>query len=253
MEAYVNGVSRPARSTGSSSSSGSRGMTKDRVSAICRGLDEHVAAVPRSGRWRAPTRTCGWTRNTSRSATTGASCPRRWWSPTRCMRRGSGRCIGLDVGEVESGSFWVEFLRSLKKSRAAWRPPRRHRCSTKDSRQRSPAVLGLSLAALHRPLRPGHGSCTAAATNAASSPPRSREIFNAENRAQATRARDPRASAVSSRSRRRSAELLEEAEEDLIAFYAFPREHWTKLRSHEPARARQQRDRPPLRRRRHLP
>ena len=25
--------------------------------------------------------------------------------------------------------------------------------------------------------------------------------------------------------------LLEEAEDDLIAFYAFPREHWTKLRS----------------------
>ena len=29
-------------------------------------------------------------------------------------------------------------------------------------------------------------------------------------------------------------ELLEAAEEDLIAFYAFPREHWTKLRSTNP-------------------
>jgi putative transposase len=28
--------------------------------------------------------------------------------------------------------------------------------------------------------------------------------------------------------------LLEEAEEDLIAFYLFPREHWTKLRSTNP-------------------
>jgi transposase-like protein len=28
--------------------------------------------------------------------------------------------------------------------------------------------------------------------------------------------------------------LLEDAEEDLIAFYAFPREHWTKLRSTNP-------------------
>lgn len=28
--------------------------------------------------------------------------------------------------------------------------------------------------------------------------------------------------------------LLEEAEDDLIAFYAFPREHWTKLRSTNP-------------------
>ena len=29
-------------------------------------------------------------------------------------------------------------------------------------------------------------------------------------------------------------ELLEHAEEDLIAFYAFPHEHWTKLRSTNP-------------------
>jgi transposase-like protein len=28
--------------------------------------------------------------------------------------------------------------------------------------------------------------------------------------------------------------LLEDAEEDLIAFYAFPRDHWTKLRSTNP-------------------
>jgi transposase-like protein len=27
--------------------------------------------------------------------------------------------IGLDLGEVESGSFWVEFLRSLKKRRVS--------------------------------------------------------------------------------------------------------------------------------------
>ena len=30
------------------------------------------------------------------------------------------------------------------------------------------------------------------------------------------------------------AELLEEAEEDLVAFYAFPAEHWPKLRSTNP-------------------
>ena len=30
------------------------------------------------------------------------------------------------------------------------------------------------------------------------------------------------------------AELLEEAEEDLLAFYCLPREHWTKLRSTNP-------------------
>ena len=33
-------------------------MTKDRVSALCRALDEQVELF-RSGRWRAPTPMCG--------------------------------------------------------------------------------------------------------------------------------------------------------------------------------------------------
>ena len=61
-----------------------------------------------------------------------------------------------------------------------------------------------------------------------------REIFNAEDQ----RARQASASATCSSASRRVApkvcELLEDAEEDLIAFYAFPREHWTKLRSTNP-------------------
>jgi transposase-like protein len=60
-----------------------------------------------------------------------------------------------------------------------------------------------------------------------------REVFNAEDRAQA---RD-RATQVISRLEAlapKVCRLLEDAEEDLIAFYAFPREHWTKLRSTNP-------------------
>jgi hypothetical protein len=60
-----------------------------------------------------------------------------------------------------------------------------------------------------------------------------REAFNAEDRAQA---RD-RATQVISRLEPiapKVCRLLEDAEEDLIAFYAFPREHWTKLRSTNP-------------------
>jgi Transposase, Mutator family len=60
-----------------------------------------------------------------------------------------------------------------------------------------------------------------------------REVFNAENQDQARErithviARlDPIAPKV--------CRLLEEAEEDLIAFYLFPPEHWTKLRSTNP-------------------
>jgi len=37
-------------------------------------------------------------------------CPRRWWS-FAVHESGIREVIGLDVGEVESGGFWVEFLR----------------------------------------------------------------------------------------------------------------------------------------------
>ena len=60
-----------------------------------------------------------------------------------------------------------------------------------------------------------------------------REVFNAEDRGQARE----RATQVISRLEAlapKVCRLLEDAEEDLIAFYAFPREHWTKLRSTNP-------------------
>jgi putative transposase len=60
-----------------------------------------------------------------------------------------------------------------------------------------------------------------------------REVFNAEDRQQAR----GRVTSVLERLAGvapKVCELLEVAEEDLIAFYAFPSEHWTKLRSTNP-------------------
>ncbi len=60
-----------------------------------------------------------------------------------------------------------------------------------------------------------------------------REIFNADGYEQAKE----RVSYVLERLQPiapRVCELLEDAEEDLIAFYSFPPEHWTKLRSTNP-------------------
>ena len=89
-------------------------MTKDRVSAICRGLDERVAAF--------------------RERPLEGAYPYLWLDAKYVKVRDHGRVvskalvvayavhetgirevIGLDVGEVESGSFWVEFLRGLKR------------------------------------------------------------------------------------------------------------------------------------------
>ena len=139
--------------------------------------------------------------------------------------------IGLDIGEVESGSFWVEFLRSLKKrglSGVKLAASDQHE-GLKSAIER---VLGCSwqrctvhfvrdmLAHCRRDQR---GLVSAAL----------REVFNAEDREQA---RD-RVTQVISRLEPlapKICRLLEDAEEDLIAFYAFPSEHWTKLRSTNP-------------------
>ena len=90
MEAYVNGVST-RKVDRLVEQLGIGGMTKDRVSALCRGLDERVAAFrerPLEGCLPVPVARCEVGQGPR--SWPGAS-PRRWWSPTRCTSRGSGR------------------------------------------------------------------------------------------------------------------------------------------------------------------
>ena len=60
-----------------------------------------------------------------------------------------------------------------------------------------------------------------------------REVFNADGRDQA-RERVGHVLERLGEVTPKVCELLEQAEEDLIAFYTFPREHWTKIRSTNP-------------------
>jgi transposase-like protein len=60
-----------------------------------------------------------------------------------------------------------------------------------------------------------------------------REVFNADNQQQA-RERVTHVIARLEQVAPKVCRLLEEAEEDLIAFYLLPREHWSKLRSTNP-------------------
>ena len=89
LEAYVNGVST-RKVDRLVEQLGIDGMTKDRVSALCRALDEQVELF-RHGRLRAPTRTCGSMLSRSRSETMVAWSPRRLSSPTRCTSPASER------------------------------------------------------------------------------------------------------------------------------------------------------------------
>jgi transposase-like protein len=112
MEAYVNGVST-RKVDRLVSQLGISGMSKDRVSAICRALDERVAAFrerPIEGAYpylwldakQVKVRSDGHVRSKAVVIAYGVH------------ESGRREVIDLDVGEVESGAFWVEFLRGLR-------------------------------------------------------------------------------------------------------------------------------------------
>jgi transposase-like protein len=229
MEAYVNGVST-RKVDRLVEQLGIEGMTKDRVSAICKGLDEQVDLF--------------------RHRPLEGAYPYLWLDAKHVKVRDHGRVvskalvvayavhesgvrevIGLDIGEVETGSFWVEFLRGLKKRGLSG-----VRLAISDQHEglkhAIARVLGCAwqrctvhfvrdmLAHCRRDQR---GLVSAAL----------REVFNAQDAADAR----IRAGHVLDRLgpvAPKVCSLLEGAEEDLTAFYLLPSEHWTKLRSTNP-------------------
>jgi transposase-like protein len=229
LEAYVNGVST-RKVDRLVEQLGIDGMTKDRVSAMCRGLDERVEAFcqrPLEGAY-----------------------PYLWLDAKQVKVRDHGRVvskaavvayavhesgvrevIGLDVGEVESGAFWTEFLRSLKK-----RGLDGVRLAISDQHEGLKGAIARVLSCpwqrctVHF-LRDMVMHCRRDQRNLVAAA--LREVFNAESQEQARE----RVSHVLERLASvapKVCELLEAAEEDLIAFYLFPSEHWTKLRSTNP-------------------
>jgi putative transposase len=229
MEAYVNGVST-RKVDRLVEQLGIEGMTKDRVSAICRGLDDQVDAF--------------------RHRPLEGAYPYLWLDAKHVKVRDHGRVvskalvvayavhesgvrevIGIDIGEVETGSFWVEFLRGLKKRGLAG-----VRLAISDQHEGLKHAIARVLGCpwqrctvhfvrdmLAHCRRDQRGLVSAAL----------REVFNAQDGADA---RD-RAGHVLERLMPVASKvcaLLEDAEEDLTAFYLLPREHWTKLRSTNP-------------------
>jgi putative transposase len=139
--------------------------------------------------------------------------------------------IGLDVGEVESGAFWVEFLRSLNARGLSG-----VRLAISDEHQGLKAAIARVLACpwqrctVHF-LRDMVMHCRRDQRNLVAAA--LREVFNAEDQRQA-RERVGHVLTRLAEGAPKVFELLEAAEEDLIAFYTFPAEHWTKIRSTNP-------------------
>src|SRR6202521_659959 len=229
LEAYVNGVST-RKVDRLVEQLGIAAMTKDRVSALCRVLDEQVAVF--------------------RERPLEGSYPYLWLDAKHLKVRSGGHVrskalviayavhesgvrevIGLDLGEVESEAFWVEFLRSLRA-----RGLDGVRLAVSDQHEGLKHAIERVLACpwqrctvhfvrnMHQHCRPAQRGLVSAAL---------REVFNADAREQASE----RVGEVITRLAAtvpKVAALLEEAEEDLLAFYAFPAAHWSKLRSTNP-------------------
>jgi transposase-like protein len=229
MEAYVNGVST-RKVDRLVEQLGIQGMSKDRVSRMCSELDEHVAQF--------------------RSRELTAAYPYLWLDAKHVKVRDRGRVvskalvvayavadsgnrevIGLDIGEVESEAFWTQFLRGLRA-----RGLRGLRLVISDHHEGLKNAIARVLDApwqrctVHF-VRNMHGHCRPAQRGLVSAA--LREVFNATDRAEARR----RVGDVIERLAPiapKVAELLEAAEEDLLAFFAFPTAHWSKLRSTNP-------------------
>ena len=160
-----------------------------------------------------------------------ACATRPWWSPTASTRRGRREVIALDVGEAETEAFWREFLRGLLA-----RGLNGVRLAISDAHEGLKKAIAQVLGCpwqrctVHfaRDMQ-GHVQRAQKQMVAAAI----RQVFAADELAEA---RSRLASVVASieAAAPKVALLLEAAEEELLAFMAFPREHWAKLRSTNP-------------------
>ena len=205
-------------------------ISKSEVSRICAGLDEQVEAFrnrPLEGRYPYL-----WLDAKVEKVRDGGRVVRKALVLAYAVHESGYReVIGLDVGEAETEAFWRSFLRSLV--------------------ERGLSGVQLVVSDAHAGLKKAIGQvlgcpwqrCTVHFLREALGHARReqqpmlaallRPIFNADD---GRAARELLGEALD-RLRKplpKIATLLEDAEEDLLAFYAFPPDHWTKLRSTNP-------------------
>jgi len=228
QEAYVNGVS--TRKVDRLVEQMGVHMSKDQVSRICRGLDEQVQAFrerPLEGRYPYV-----WLDGKiERVRERGGVRQKCLVIAYAVHETGRREVIGLDVGEAETEAFWREFLRSLRA-----RGLHGVRLCVSDCHEGLKNAIGQVLGTpwqrctVHF-LRNMLGHCAKSQQPMISAAIRG--IFAADTGQQARE----RLAEVVERLQPvapKVAQLLLDAEDDLLGFYAFPREHWSKLRSTNP-------------------
>jgi transposase-like protein len=229
QEAYVNGVST-RKVDRLVEQMGLRGLSKDQVSRMCRGLDEQVSAF-RSRPLEGDYPYLWLDAKIERVREPGGVRQKALVIAYAVHESGIREVLGLDVGEAETEAFWTEFLFSLKARGLVG-----VRLCVSDAHQglrnAIARVLGCrwQRCTVHF-LRDMLGHC--GRTQQPMIATAIRQVFNADS---GNEARE-RLIEVVERLRApapKVAGLLEDAAEDLLGFYEFPREHWPKLRSTNP-------------------
>jgi putative transposase len=205
-------------------------ISRSEVSRICAGLDEQVEAFrsrPLEGRYPYL-----WLDAKVEKVRDGGRVVRKCLVIAHGVHESGRReVIGLDCGECETEAFWREFLRGLVKRGLSG-----VQLVVSDAHEGLKSAIAQVLGApwqrctvhfLREAL--GHARREQQPMLAALIRP----IFNAETGEQA-RALLGEAVERLERPLPRLAALLERAEDDLLAFYAFPADHWRKLRSTNP-------------------
>src|SRR5215207_8514591 len=205
-------------------------ISKSDVSRVCEALDEHVEAFrtrPLEGRYPYLFSDA----KVEKVRDGGRVVAKALVVAHGVHESGRREILSIDVGEAETEAFWTDFLRGVVARGLVG-----VRLAISDAHAGLKAAIAKVLGCawqrctvhflrdcLGHARKDQHGLLAAVI----------RPIFNAENLEQA---RDRLSEAVAHLDGRmpKIATLLENAETDILAFYAFPAGHWSKLRSTNP-------------------
>jgi putative transposase len=229
QEAYVNGVST-RKVDRLVEALGLAGISKDQVSRLCRQLDERVTAFrerPLEGAYPYL-----WLDAKVEKVREGGRVQRKALVVAYGVHeKGIREVLAIDVGPAETEAFWRDFLRSLIK-----RGLTGVQLVVSDAHQGLKAAIAQVLGCpwqrctVHF-LREALGHCPKDAQGMVAAA--IRPIFNTADEAEAKRLLGETVERLE-RPLPKVARMLVDAEDDLLAFYAFPSGHRSKLRSTNP-------------------
>lgn len=229
QEAYVNGVST-RKVDDLVQALGMSGISKSQVSRLCSELDERVGAFcsrPLDGSWPYL-----WLDATYVKARVGGRVESRAVVVAVGVKSSGHReVLGIDVGPTETEAFWTEFLRSLIRRGLSG-----VRLVVSDAHEGLKAAVQKLFGATWQRCKVHF------MRNALASVPKQqhqmvaaiiRTTFVQECRSEAGKAWREAADHLRSRFSR-LADLMDDAEDDVLAFMDYPKEHWSQISNTNP-------------------